>query len=278
VFLDVDMDGYEDILVINGFTHNLNDLDRANELTNVPGLSLQEMRARMLLYPPYDSPNYAFRNRGNLTFEETGKAWRFDAPEISNGIALADLDNDGDQDVVINCLNAAALVYRNDCPAPRLAVRLKGKPGNIQGINALIKVYGGPVPMQMQEILCGGRYQSGDDPLRTFATGPATNLTVEVTWRSGQRSVITPAPISSTKSPKLPPCLSRQSPKPTPFPCSKTAATSSTTGIPKSPLMTLPASHCSPNASARAGPGWPGAIWMATVWRSLSLVLVKVAA
>src|SRR6185503_18082618 len=66
--------------------------------------------------------------------------------------------------------------------------RLHGKSPNTQGIGAKIKVYGGPIT-QSQEVICGGRYVSGDDPVRVFAPGNSTNLSIEVTWRSGRRSV-----------------------------------------------------------------------------------------
>ncbi|HWN96125.1 MAG TPA: FG-GAP-like repeat-containing protein, partial [Methylomirabilota bacterium] len=89
-----------------------------------------------------------------------------------------------------NSVNGPALVYRNDATAPRLAVRLKGKPPNTRGVGAKIRVLGGPVP-QSQEMICGGRYLSGDDFIRVFAAGHETNvLTIEVTWRSGQRSIV----------------------------------------------------------------------------------------
>jgi hypothetical protein len=109
-------------------------------------------------------------------------------------MALADLDNDGDLDVVMNNLNEVAGVFRNEGSAPRVAVRLKGTPPNTQGIGAKIKVLGGPVPQQTQEVICGGRYLSGDDPLRVFAAGNVTNrLTLEVIWRNGRRSVVSNA-------------------------------------------------------------------------------------
>ena len=141
-------------------------------------------------FPRLDTPNVIFRNRGDLTFEEMGAAWGFNTPGISQGMALADLDNDGDLDVVMNNLNTMAGVYLNEGAAPRVAVRLKGLPPNTQGIGAKIEVRGGPV-RQSQEMICGGRYLSGDDPMRVFAAGSLTNqLTLDVTWRSGKRSTV----------------------------------------------------------------------------------------
>src|SRR6185436_2676635 len=109
-------------------------------------------------------------NNHNMTFTENGKAWGFNSTDISNGMALGDLDNDSDLDLVVSCLNSSTLIYRNDTGAPRIGVRLKGKAPNTQGVGARIQVSGGPVT-QTQEVMVGGRYVSGDDPMRVFACG-----------------------------------------------------------------------------------------------------------
>jgi enediyne biosynthesis protein E4 len=193
-FLDVDLDGYEDLLLITGHERDAQNIDISRQIERtirqkaMPRVAQLQLRK---MFPVYDTPNFLFRNKGDLSFEEAGSAWGFDSRQVSQGIAFADLDNDGDLDVVINCLNAPPLLYRNETTAPRVAVRLRGVPPNTRGIGARIKVTGGPVSQQSQEVISGGRYLSGDDPVRTFAAGNLTNsLRIEVAWRSGRRSVV----------------------------------------------------------------------------------------
>src|SRR5438445_10334957 len=106
------------------------------------------MAQRRRLLPPLATPNCAFHNLGGLKFAEVGHAWGFDTAVISQGMCLADLDNDGDMDVVVNNFNSAAGVYRNDTAKPRVAVMLRGLAPNTRGIGAKIRVYVGPVPLQ----------------------------------------------------------------------------------------------------------------------------------
>jgi len=189
VFLDVDLDGWEDLLVSNGHELDMMDIDVSNEAEKAKAsrrMSPVEQLGLRKAFPRLDTPNAAFRNRGGLRFEDASRAWGFDVAGVGNGMAAADLDGDGDLDLVVNNLNAAPTLYRNNADAPRIGVRLAGLPPNTRGIGAHVRVRGGPVPVQWQEMASGGRYLSSDDPMRVFAAGTATDLEVEVTWPSGR--------------------------------------------------------------------------------------------
>ncbi len=193
VFMDVDLDGYEDLLVINGVPLNILDRDILDRIRSLGRQPLEQLRTNILRFPPGLTKNLAYHNRHDLHFEEVGGRWGFDSRRISHGIALADLDNDGDLDIAINCLNDAPLLYRNETTAARVLVRLRGQPPNTFGIGATIRVSSGSLPAQTQEIICGGRYLSGDDTARAFAASGDNPMTIEVRWRTGKKSAVTGA-------------------------------------------------------------------------------------
>jgi len=192
ILIDVDLDGFEDVLITNGFEYDVMDQDSQDELHNPQHrLTRSELKRSLRRHPPWHTPNAAFRNRGDGTFEPMSRQWRFDRNGVSFGMALGDLDNDGDLDVVVNNLNEAASLYCNDATAGRIAVRLNGLPLNTQGIGSRIQLVGGALT-QSQEMICGGRYLSGDQAMRVFATDPNSGkpMSLEVRWRNGQQSTV----------------------------------------------------------------------------------------
>lgn len=204
VFVDVDLDGYEDLIISAGHTRDVQDLDATQRIRSLQhpwpkditpdahqAAFTREMADHARLYPPSDAPIITFRNLGNLKFEEVTAQWGTAALGVHQGIAFADFDLDGDLDFVVNNLNGNASLYRNDSSAPRIAVRLKGTPPNTAGIGAKVILSGGALPAQSQEVVSGGRYLSGSEPLLTFAGGDLLAvLTLTVRWRNGQESVL----------------------------------------------------------------------------------------
>ncbi|MBM3846744.1 MAG: hypothetical protein FJ405_10740, partial [Verrucomicrobia bacterium] len=188
VFLDVDLDGWEDLLVTNGHERDAMNADvmeqsevliAQKKRTKTELLQLNKMFARL------NSPNASFRNKGGGVFEDSSSQWGFASEEVSHGMCLADLDGDGDSDVIVNNLNGPAGIYRNDVSKPRVGVRLVGQGGNSRGVGARISLLYAGFPAQSQAIMAGGRYVSSDAPERTFAAGQQPGV-IEVRWRSGK--------------------------------------------------------------------------------------------
>ncbi len=200
LFIDVDLDGHQDLLITTGHMHDVQDRDAEAKVRSrqrsFQGIRdpaerrrafLGDLLENMRLYPPLETPIVAFRNRGDLTFDDVTLLWGTGAPGVHHGIATADFDGDGDLDLAVNNMNSGAALYRNETVAPRVAVRLRGLPPNTQAIGTRVTMLGGATPTQTQEVVGGGRYLSGCDPLLVFAAGTMdAAMTLEVHWRSGR--------------------------------------------------------------------------------------------
>ncbi|MBT5380081.1 MAG: VCBS repeat-containing protein, partial [Opitutae bacterium] len=204
VFLDVDLDGYEDLIITAGHYKDTQDLDvnaliQTRQKPRDRSLSpkqrklmfSREMMGNNRLYPGLDLPIITFRNGGSGAFEEMTLQWGTDDKGIHHGMALADLDLDGDMDLVVNNMNQEPGLYENRFMAPRVAVVLHGEPSNTQAVGSKVSLVGGAVVKQTQEIVSGGRFLSGSETKVVFGTGSRSNkMSLSVEWRSGKTSVI----------------------------------------------------------------------------------------
>ena len=118
MFADFDNDGFKDFLVTNGFRKDTRNNDFIQELADATK-SIEEIEKRKVVFELLQKaesnpvPNYLFKNNGNYSFEDKSSAWGLDQPSFSNGAAYADLDLDGDLDLIINNIDEKAFVFEN---------------------------------------------------------------------------------------------------------------------------------------------------------------------
>ncbi len=145
---DFDLDGWKDVFISNGYARNYLDMDFMNyvvsEQVKVQQQNLDvELMSLVQNMPAIEVSNYLYHNQGNLTFTNRAEDWGLDHPSLSNAAAYADLDNDGDLDLVVNNVNEEAFIYRNNqnkrSQKNYLKVRLQGNTKNTFGVGT--KVY-----------------------------------------------------------------------------------------------------------------------------------------
>jgi enediyne biosynthesis protein E4 len=184
---DYDMDGLPDIFITNGIKRRGNNLDflKYSSDTQVQGAATDAEIANHM--PEGRAHNAAYRNVGNHRFESAAAAWGLDLDGFSNGSAYADLDADGDLDLVVNNLNAPAAIYRNEAKAAeKLTVRLAGSVQNPLGIGARVLV-NQKSHQQVYEVMPTRGFQSAsstDISCAVIGEGPY----VGVMWPDGSYS------------------------------------------------------------------------------------------
>ena len=183
---DFDNDGHKDIVVTNGIERNFANQDYAKKIKENLDSNINMTKMEVIeMIPSEKITNYIYQNKGDLTFDDATKKWGFDAKINSNGIAYADLDNDGDLDLVLNNMSDIASIYQNNSTNNFLKIKLKGTSKNKQAIGTKVKIYS-EKENQHQVVYPSRGYLSSVSNTLNFGFKKEENINiVEVIWDNG---------------------------------------------------------------------------------------------
>ncbi|WP_243641673.1 VCBS repeat-containing protein [Maribacter algicola] len=192
LMFDMDNDGLKDIFITNGINHDLTDLDFvdffANEIIQKMALtghkeSIDSIINKMPMTP---LPNYAYKNKGDITFKNANREWGFELPSKSNGAAYGDLDNDGDLDLVVNNVNMESFVYRNNSEKQNknnfIKLKFIGSDKNKFAIGTVAKLYFKDQIIEQTLIPSRGFQSSVEYPMTIGLGGQTTLDSIRIIW------------------------------------------------------------------------------------------------
>lgn len=195
---DFDNDGLRDLVITNGLPRDVTDLDYVTFNNGQTGGTAKLTLAMTDSLPIVKLSNYAFKNNGGLSFTNTTQSWGFNTSSFANGAAYADLDNDGDLDILINNINDPCSVYENTLntkehrsPTHTLAVTITGKGQNPQAFGTILRIYYDHGKQQLYEHQPCRGYLSTVDNTAHFGIGAVTTVdSVRVIWPDNKTLVL----------------------------------------------------------------------------------------
>ena len=207
LLFDMNNDGRRDIFIANGIYKDLLDRDYLTYTgaeDNIRKIIKEEENAIVKLIdlmPSSSFPNYAFVNDGDLKFRNVAQEWGLGEPMYSSGSAYGDLDNDGDLDLVVNNINASAVIYKNNSDTSQyksISVAL-GSPGsnNTFAVGSQLVAYCGTKTFTADNFVTRG-YQSSTQPDVTIGLGEEVQLidSLIIRWPDNNYSVRYKIPVN----------------------------------------------------------------------------------
>lgn len=179
---DFDNDGDRDILITNGYPKDVTNLDFSSYSKDASMFGTKKTKSSAMIQAvneltAVDKPDFLFQNNGNLVFTNVATEWGFTEHAISHGAAYADLDNDGDLDLLMNSMNSEALLYENHTQDASektttnyLRLKLVGQKGNLAGLGAKITVWSNGQQQYAEQVIQRG-YKSTVEPIIHFGLG-----------------------------------------------------------------------------------------------------------
>ncbi|QYA26837.1 VCBS repeat-containing protein [Gramella sp. MT6] len=207
LLFDMDNDGYRDIFVSNGIYHDLTNNDFMDFFANdiIQKMSItgkkEDIDKVINKMPSTPIPNYALKNGKELVFENKAEDWGLDNPGFSNGAAYADLDNDGDLDLIVNNFNMPAFVYRNNSEKEQqnfIKVKVKGEDQNTMAVGSIIDLFADGEIIR-QELIPTRGFQSSVDYVQTIGLGDKKKIdSVQIIFPDKKRMVVKDPELNST--------------------------------------------------------------------------------
>lgn len=202
LFLDFDNDGLKDLFISNGINKRMNDIDYINYVSNddiqkrINDKTFDESDISLVdLLPEVKIPNKFFNNKGDVSFEESTENVENQVPSYSNGAIYADLDKDGDLDIVTNNINAPAFIYENTTQKNTnkyLQISLVGSDKNRQAIGAKVLVCQ-TNSLQLQEKFPVRGFQSSSEIPLHFGLGKSRKIdSLLIIWPDNSYEKIIP--------------------------------------------------------------------------------------
>lgn len=189
---DFDDDGYRDIVFTTGFPKDITDHDFiAYRKESSRLITKKEMMDEI---PEVKIHNYIYKNNGGLKFTDKTEDWGFEEPGFSNGAVYADLDNDGDLDIVINNINDPVMLYENrihesNSESRFINLKFTGPAQNINGIGARAIIYQGNIKQVFSNNPFRGYISSVSQNIH-FGTSKAPVDSLEILWPGNLRQII----------------------------------------------------------------------------------------